>query len=351
MHPVRKPLVALFLLGTSVVTFAHLLGSCRRYPDLSRLQALQQEVPTGFPVPAYRFQDNPLTKEGFELGRKLFYDNRLSTDGYHDCGSCHQQVAAFGTYDHDLSHGIEDTHTLRNAPVLFNLAWYRFFHWDGQFGSFEAEAAHPLNDPIKMGGNFNFVINRINGDADYRRRFREVFGSAFIRPEFVMKALAQFTGSLTSANSKYDRYRRGETSFTPEEQRGYLLFQTKCATCHPEPLFTDDRFHNIGLPLDPRLSDFGRMRITGNRDDSLKFRTPTLRNVFASANYMHDGRFGTLGQVLNHYRFGIQAGPTLDPLLTGGIVLTGTETLEVIAFLRTLTDSAFLANPRYGPPG
>jgi len=314
------------------------------------LEALQQIIPEGFPTPAYTFAGNPLTKEGFELGRKLFYDGALSLDGKFPCASCHQQIAAFGTYEHDRSHGYNGSHTLRNAPVLFNLAWQSKFHWDGEFNSLFDEAAQPINGHIEMAESFNGVINKLEKDPEYRDEFRKVFRSNFIRPEFILKALAQFTGYMTSANSKYDRYKKGQATFTAQELNGYQLFKANCATCHPEPTFTDYSFRNIGLPVDNFLNDYGKMRVTKDPGDSLKFKVPTLRNVYISANYMHDGRFNTLAQVINHYRTGVHQSATLDPLLTNGITLTDAEATDLRSFLITLTDSTFIADSRFKSP-
>ncbi|MEO7924069.1 MAG: cytochrome c peroxidase [Chitinophagaceae bacterium] len=330
-----------------VVLSSYLLGSCRKDQNTDGLQLLQQEIPAGFPQPLYKFQDNPLSKEGFELGRKLFYDGRLSIDNMHPCSSCHQQIAAFGTFDHDLSHGVFDSHTTRNAPVLFNLAWAPSLHWDGEFGSLKEEAAQPINGHIEMGESFEGVINKINDDPEYRDLFKKVFRYPFIRPEYILKALAQFTGYMVSADSKYDRYKKGQVSFTVQEENGYQLYKVNCATCHPEPLFTDFKFRNIGLPVDNFLKDYGRMMVTGKKEDSLKFKTPTLRNTYISANYMHDGRFNTLNQCITHYRTGVQQSATLDPLLTNGIILTNAQATDLALFLRALTDSTFISDPRF----
>ncbi|MGZ8509618.1 MAG: cytochrome-c peroxidase, partial [Chitinophagaceae bacterium] len=266
------------------------------------------------------------------------------------CASCHQQIAAFGTFEHDRSHGYNGSHTLRNAPVLFNLAWQDKFHWDGEFSSLFEEASQPINGHIEMAESFNGVINKLQKDAGYRKQFRNVFRTEFINPEHILKALAQFTGSMVSANSKYDRYKKGLATFTAQEQTGYQLFQANCSSCHPEPLFTDHSFRNIGLPVDNFLNDFGKMRITSDPADSLKFKTPTLRNIYISSNYMHDGRFNTLAQCINHYRNGIQQSATLDPLLTGGIQLTNPEATDLAIFLRTLTDSSFMQDTRFSKP-
>jgi cytochrome c peroxidase len=317
---------------------------------LDRSLLLPQVLPDGFPAPVYRFEDNTLTTEGFELGRKLFYDGRLSFDGNFPCSSCHQQIAAFGTYQHDRSHGYGNSHTLRNAPVLFNLAWQKNFHWDGEFTSLTAEAQQPITSPHEMAETFQAVVNKLQADDEYQKLFRKVFQTQVIRPIHILKALAQFTGYMTSADSKYDRYKKGEANFTAQEENGYHLYQAKCSSCHPEPLFTDYSFRNIGLPVDPDLNDYGRMRVTGKKEDSLKFKVPTLRNVYVSENYMHDGRFNTLSQCINHYRNGVQQSSTLDPLLINGISMSNQDALDLAAFLKTLTDSTFLSNPRFAKP-
>lgn len=345
-----KSFFILFCLFSILVLSSYLLGSCRKDENPNNLQLINQSIPEGFPAPVYRFEDNPLSQEGIELGRKLFYDGVLSIDGNFPCASCHQQIAGFGTYEHDRSHGYNGSHTLRNAPVLFNLAWQNSFHWDGEFKSLFDEAAQPINGHTEMASNFNTVIDQLQKDPEYRAAFKKVFRSEFISAENMLKALAQFTGTLTSNNSKYDRYKKGQAVFTAQEESGYQLFQAKCASCHPEPMFTDYSFHNIGLPVDNFLNDFGQMRVTKLAKDSLKFKTPTLRNVYISANYMHDGRFNTLAQCLNHYRTGVQQSATLDPALSGGIATTSTEATNIAVFLRTLTDSSFLKDLRYSRP-
>lgn len=346
----QKTFLTIFSLITLSIAFSWLIGACRKEQKTKGLQLMQQEIPEGFPPPNYRFNDNPLSKEAFELGRRLFYDGRLSIDNLHPCSSCHEQKAGFGTFEHDRSHGVFDSHTLRNAPVLFNLAWSPYLHWDGEFTRLTDAAAQPINGHIEMGESYAGVINKIKEDPYYKEQFKTVFGSPFIRPEFILKALAQFTGYMVSANSKYDRYKKGTATFTAQEENGYQLYKAKCATCHPEPLFTDYSFRNIGLPVDGFLKDYGRMRITGKKEDSLKFKVPTLRNTYISSNYMHDGRFGTLLQCINHYRTGIQQSATLDPLLVNGIILTNSEVNDLFVFLRALTDSSFLQDPRFARP-
>ena len=339
--------LTIIFLFASAFGISYLAGSCKKHEIIHITTPLQQFIPAGFPQPDYKFEDNPLTEEGFELGRRLFYDGRLSRDSAFPCSSCHQQIAVFGTYEHDRSHGYGFSHTLRNALPLFNLAWQKEFHWDGQFKSLYNEAVQPISAHNEMAGNFFTILFRLGTDTQYSRMFKAAFGSVVITEDRILKALAQFTGSITSSESKYDRYKRGEITFTVSEQNGYLLYQSKCATCHPEPMFTDHSYRNIGLPVNTDLKDFGRMRVTGKTEDSLKFVVPSLRNVNLTSNYMHDGRFNTLLQVLNHYSSGVQNSSTLDPLLVNKIPLTATEKTDLISFMKTLSDSSMLHNPRF----
>ena len=178
--------------------------------------------------------------------------------------------------------------------------------------------------------------------------FKQAFEDGAITSQHMLKALAQFMGSIVSSNSKYDKVKRGEANFTISEEQGYTFFKSKCESCHKEPLFTDFSYRNNGLALNTFSNDFGRMRITGNRSDSLKFKVPSLRNVGLTFPYMHDGRLYTIGQVLDHYRSGITASPTLDPQLTGGIPMTSNERNNLILFLHTLTDTVLTRDARFG---
>lgn len=318
--------------------------------ESKELHPLEIVSPIGFPAMAQSVSDLNLTAEGVALGRKLFYDNQLSADQTISCGSCHEQRAGFGTFEHDRSHGVFDSHTLRNAPPLFNLLWLKNYHWDGAYGTLQEEAAQPLTGAIEMGMRFDQIKSYLENDPGYREAFKKVFGTWFIRPELITRALSQFTATFISANSKYDRVKQGRDQFNADEQAGYQLYQAKCATCHPEPLFTDQQYRNIGLPIDPFLNDGGRFRITADRTDSLKFKVPSLRNTAATSNYMHDGRFATLQQCIRHYRYGIQISATLDPLLRNGIPLSDAEEYKLIQFLKSLTDSTFLTDPRLARP-
>jgi cytochrome c peroxidase len=307
-------------------------------------------IPRGFPPPVYLFQNNQRTKQGFELGRKLFYEGKLSKDGNYPCASCHQQFAAFATYEHRLSHGFNNQFSSRNAPGLFNLVWEKELHWDGGISHIEVQPLAPLLDPHEMAEDLNEVIDRLKKDNSYPALFTRTFGSPGINSQRILKALAQFTASLVSAESKYDRMRLGEIKYNEYEQKGYAIFRQKCSSCHQEPLFTDFSYRNSGMELDSTLNDYGRMRITGRKEDSLKFRVPSLRNVFLTFPYGHDGRFTTISGVLEHYNSGIVQSATLDSSLKKGIPISENDRFYLISFLATLTDSNFINNPMYSDP-
>lgn len=304
-------------------------------------------VPEGWPQPVYSFNNNPLTREGFELGRKLFFDGRLSKDGNFPCSSCHQQFAAFATFDHDLSHGFNNQLTTRNAPGMFNLAWHKEMHWDGGINHLEVQPLAPLTASNEMAETVENVMAKINDDTEYKTMFRKAFGNEEITSKKMLQALAQFMAMLVSADSKYDKVMRGEAVFNAYEAEGYEVFRSKCASCHSEPLFTDLSFRNNGLAKNPFLKDDGRMRITGNSADSLKFKVPSLRNLMFTFPYMHDGRFTSPLQVLDHYDAGIQESSTLDPSLRGGIRLSIEEKMSLLEFLKALSDSNFVKNPNF----
>lgn len=321
-----------------------LLESCRKN-DLHIVTPISLSIPANFPAPSNNF--NQLTEEAFQLGKKLFHDGRLSKDGNFPCASCHQQVAAFTTFEHDRSHGINNSHTLRNAPSLFNLAWYPYFNQDGSAATLDEVSRRHITHPNEMGETMEAVLAKLKEDGEYKEMFRQAYGPGLITSGKMMNALAQYLLNLVSADSKYDRVKKGQESFTAEEQNGYLVFQSKCASCHKEPLFTDFSFRNTGLPIDDHLKDYGRVRVTGNPADSLKFRVPSLRNLNFSSYYAHDGRFSFPRMMIQHYRNGVVPGPTVDPLVANGIALTNLEENNLVFFLRTLSDSGFINNPRY----
>jgi len=338
-------LIAILILFTLAGSL--FINSCKKLSDGEGSTSIPFVYPDNYPQPVYNFEGNPLTKEGFELGRKLFYDGQLSIDGNYPCVGCHHQVAVFGTYDHDLSHGYNEQHTMRNAPPLFNLAWKKEFHADGKYGSLESEFIHPITASNEMAETIDHVLEKLRRDTSYNHFFKKAFGTHTVTLPRVQKALSQFVLLLVSGNTKFDKYKRGLAVFTDYEERGYQIYQSQCASCHPEPMFTDLSYRNIGLPLNPFLNDYGRMIVTGQKEDSIKFRVPSLRNVSLTYPYMHDGRFHSLKACLEHYRDGIQQSATLDPMLTNGIQLNNSQIIDVVAFLRTLTDSTLVTDTKF----
>lgn len=316
-----------------------------------RVHPVTFRIPAGWPKPAYDFSKNPLTEEGIALGKKLFYDGQLSKDGNFSCGSCHQQFGAFNTYDHPLSHGYNNSYTTRNAPGLFNLAWQKAFMWDGSINHLDLQPLAPITAPNEMGETIDHVLEKLRNDPAYPPLFKAAFGDTAVTTQRLGKALSQFLLQLVSSNSKYDKVMRGEASFILPESLGYGIFRKKCISCHPPPFFTDFSYRNTGIPEDPYLKDLGRMRITADPDDSLKFKVPSLRNVAVSFPYGHDGRFFSLLSVMEHYRKDMVPDVHTDSLLKQKLPLSNFEIGQLTAFLRTLTDSSFLHETRFAAPG
>lgn len=323
-----------------------------KQPELKGLpQKKFLAVPVGWPQPAYDFSKNPLTAEGIELGRQLFYDGQLSKDGSISCGTCHQQFGAFNNYDHPLSHGLNNSLTNRNAPGLFNLAWQKAFMWDGGINHLDLQPLAPLTAHNEMGETIENILHKLRKSKTYAQLFTAAFGDPNIQTEKIGKALSQFLLTLVSSNSKYDRVMQGKDSFSLPEKLGYSIFKSKCSSCHSEPLFTDFSYRNTGIPLEPFLQDEGRMRITQDPADSLKFKVPSLRNIMVTFPYGHDGRFYSLSNVFEHYRTNMQVMANTDPLLKNKLPLSNYEIGQLKAFLQTLTDSTFLQNPQFAAPG
>lgn len=317
-----------------------------------KLTYIKLVVPKGWPAPPTNiFANNPLTEEGFQLGRKLFYDARLSKDSNFSCASCHQQFAAFSTFDHDFSHGFNNSFTTRNAPGLFNIAWKKELHWDGGINHIEVQPLSPLTATNEMAETLENVLKKLKEDTSYVRLFKIAFADGTINSQHLLKAMAQFTGSIQSYNTKYDKVKRSEDSFTVSEKLGYTTFLTNCNSCHKEPLFTDNSFRNNGIGENDKLKDKGRMAITGNPADSLKFKVPSLRNVTLTGPYMHDGRMYSLNKVIEHYRTGINFNqPTLDTLLRKKIVITNQQKVDLLSFLMALKDDTMISDPRFRQP-
>lgn len=308
------------------------------------------KVPEGWPEPVYHFENNPLTKAKIQLGRALFYDPILSRNNIVSCASCHSPYNAFTHADHALSHGIEDRIGTRNASALMNLAWQKLFMRDGAINHLDMQALAPISNPVEMDESIAHVVTKLQSGSLYPGLYDEAFGDSIITGEHTLKAISQFLLTLISSHSKYDSVMVHQAVFTMKEENGYRLFRQHCASCHTEPLFTNDAFMNNGLKLDSTLMDVGRYKVTLNPEDSLKFKVPSLRNIEFSYPYMHDGRFKKLSQVLDHYTNGIVVSNTLADPLRQPIILSSNEKVDIIAFLLTLTDRSFLFNPQFSYP-
>ncbi len=346
-------------------TFLLLLFACKKEKAEFRPTPLAIQIPSHFPempIPT----DNPLTEEGVELGRYLFYDKRLSGNDEMSCASCHMAFASF-TDTAKYSTGIDGIQGNRNAMALINLGWDAFFFWDGRATSLEAQILEPVPNPIEMHETWKNGLNQIKKDVAYRNRFYRAFGVEDFDSTHAAKAIAQFIRTMVSGESKFDVMYKIENNMAltsyeqsvqidAEEWAGYDLFKSlngaDCFHCHNGPLMRVKKFSNNGLDANP--TDVGRAAVTNNPNDIGKFKVPTLRNIALTAPYMHDGRFKTLDEVIEHYSSGIHPSPTIDPLIEfagqGGVQLDAQEKYLLKKFLMTFTDLNFINNPKFQDP-
>lgn len=295
--------------------------------------------------------NNPTTAEGVKLGRMLFYEKALSANSKVSCATCHRQELAF-TDGRTFSKGIDSVGTVRNSMSLVNLLWVNHFFWDGRVEGLEQQASIPLEHPHEMGQPLKVSAARLQQTALYPPLFRQAFGSDTINGDRIARALAQFERTLISANSRYDQYLQGTYRPSAEEQRGIDLFfnssRTSCGHCHDGPKTFSELYHNNGLDTLPK--DLGREVVTGQPYDKGRFRVVTLRNIALTAPYMHDGRFKSLNEVVDHYGEHIAQSATLSPFLQHMPVLTVQEKNDLVAFLNMLTDSSFIKDDRFSDP-
>ena len=302
------------------------------------------KYPDYFPKPFYQFENNILDSNKIKLGRMLFYDPILSSDNTISCASCHSPYNAFSHSDHQLSHGINDQIGKRNAPALFNLAWQKKFMWDGSINHLDVQPLAPISHSKEMNENIQNIILKISKSNFYKKLYNKSFGDSLITGERTLKALAQFQLTLVSCNSKFDYVKQGINSFTKKEKLGYQIFLKNCNICHQEPLFSTYQFANNGLTVDSALKDYGKGSLTMQSKDSLLFKIPSLRNLSYSSPYMHDGRFKTLHQVINHYNNKKYNHKNLSPEILELKPLNNNEVVNLISFLKTLDDSSFIYN-------
>jgi cytochrome c peroxidase len=315
-------------------------------PESPPQTALQP--PQGFPellTPA----NNLPTAARVELGRALFYDERLSRTGDVACASCHLQANAFAD-PNPQSLGVEGRTGTRNASALINEAWGKSFFWDGRAATLELQAVEPIENPLELDETLDEVARRLNDDAALLVAFQRAY-AAPPSPETIPMALASFVRSLISSQSRYDAFQAGDLdALTDEERRGEAVFngeRGECFHCHVGYNLTSQGYRNDGIAEgDP---DPGRSELTQKESDRGKFKTPTLRNIAVTAPYMHDGSLATLEAVVEHYDVGGRGHANTDPLIQP-LGLDATEKSDLVAFLRALTDDEFLANPAFADP-
>lgn len=329
----------LWISAILLITLSVFYSACRKDADNGNqtTDAYILQVPPGFPE-ALLSAENPLSRAGIALGRRLYYDTLLSVGGPLNgqaCASCHFQNKGF---------------TRTDIPVLahVNLAWNRNFLWKGEItGSLEEIMVFEVND------FFQSDLSGLHRDPLYPGLYAAAFGDQAITPQKTAFALAQFVKTLISGNSPYDRYLQGKASLPAAALRGADLFYSEkgdCFHCHGNALFTDNAFHNIGL-RNRSSADMGRYLVTGAASDVGKFKTPTLRNTALKNVYMHDGRFKSLYEVVNHYNLGVQHTEYLDPILDKPPLNLSTDEInDLVAFLETLTDTTFLSDPAFSKP-
>ena len=310
--------------------------------------------------------DNPLTIEGVKLGIMLFFEPQLSLDGSMSCGTCHRQENAFSDTNR-FSIGVHGLPGKRQAMAVFNQAWNtNGFFWDGRAILLRDQALMPIQDTLEMAETLENVVAKLSARQMYRDQFKRAFDDEPISPITISLALEQFMNSIVSVDSKYDRFDRGEVTLTDSEERGRELFFAEynpffpevsgadCAHCHSPKNFENDQYMNNGLNAAGNFSDIGLEAVTGLSSDRGKMKVTSLRNIELTPPYMHDGRFHTLEEVVEHYNSGIQNSPTLDITLANtlqtGLMLTEQDKADLVAFLKTLTDETLMTNEEYANP-
>jgi cytochrome c peroxidase len=304
-------------------------------------------APPGFP-PLPAPADNPLTVEKVALGRRLFFDKRLSRTGEIACASCHHQENAFAD-PRAVSAGVEGRTGTRNAPGLINLAYGRSFFWDGGVDTLERQAMAPIMAENEMDLRLPVAVARLAADAGYQAEFQRAFAEP-PSPSALTRALASFVRSLVSGDSRYDRFRRGQgDALDAAERRGMDLFfgeRGECFHCHDGFNFTNERYANDGSYLPG--GDVGRQRITQSPNDLGRFKVPTLRNIAVTGPYLHDGSLATLEEVIDQYARGGRGHESTDPTVHP-LALDAADRRDLAAFVRALTDETFLRDPRFAP--
>jgi cytochrome c peroxidase len=319
----------------------------------------------GLPMPRLPV-DNALTVQKVELGRMLFYETMLSSDNTQSCASCHKQDDGFSDV-RQFSIGVKGLPGPRQAMAVFNLAWHNNgFFWDGRAPLLRDQALRPIQDTLEMNETLPNVIKKLSASERYRFQFIRAFGNDTINSSRIALALEQFMISVVSANSKFDQVGRGAATYTAQEERGRALFFTEfdpmgrrkgaeCFHCHGGPNFTNNMYMNNGLDTDAEFKDLGRYEVSSDPQEKAAFKVPSLRNIALTPPYMHDGRFETLEQAVDHYFVGVKNSSTVDLLMQynlqpGGLRLNRQDRDDLVAFLKTLTDVDLATNKSYSKP-
>ena len=333
----------------SIISIILLLLSCSKEDITDSFifdnPVLSLDIPPGFPALNRAVHENKPTKYGVELGEKLFHEKKFSGNNTISCADCHKPSSAFAD-NNPQAIGIYNRVGLRNTPPIQNLAFMKFYNWDGNILQLEKQPLVPIITHEEMNSSILEVIGKIQDEHEYKDLFKKAFGDESVTPDRIYRSMAQYQYTLISADSKYDRIKRNEgETFTESEARGYQVFQQKCENCHSGELFTDQSFRNVGFPLNPSSEEAGRARVTGIPADYMRFRVPSLRNAEYTAPYGSFGQFPTLEAVLDYFDNGVLAADNLDPILKengGRIPLTEQEKQDVISFIKTLSDSTFV---------
>lgn len=356
-----------------IVTLAMIVVACKKDSKVNEpvgepatYDGTPYSLSTGaFPAPVIA-ADNQLTMQGVELGRMLFYEKSLSKDNSISCASCHKQEFAFDDTAR-FSIGVLGLKGKRQAMAIFNTAWHtNEFFWDGRAHLLRDQSLKPIQDTLEMFETLPSIIAKLSNNPIYKVQFVKAFGSSEVTSERISKAMEQFMNSIVSNDSKYDRYLANTATLTASEENGRKLFfqeynqffpaqsGAECSHCHSGFNFTNNDYMNNGMDTDASITDIGREKVTNITADKAKFKVPSLRNIALTAPYMHDGRFKTLEEVVDHYNSGLKASTYIDPALENtrgtGLMLTAQQKTDLVNFLKTLTDYSLVNNPKYKSP-
>lgn len=359
----KKTILTGSLLLAIILTM--MIQSCKKEPKVTQETDQPYLLEYGAFPPPQIANDNLLTEQGVKLGRMLFYETMLSSNNQMSCASCHNQKTAFSDTN-VFSTGVLGKLGGRHAMGVFNMAWNsNEFFWDGRAHLLRDQSLKPIQDSLEMHETLPSVIAKLQSSEMYRTQFKKAFGTETVTSELMSKAMEQFMNSIVSNQSKYDDYLAGKANLTATEERGRFLFFTEynpafpsasgadCQHCHGGSNFENDKYMNNGLDNDANITDIGRQNVTNKLADKARFKVPSLRNVELTYPYMHDGRFKTLDEVVEHYNL-VTNSTTLDASfqqqLPGGLKLNAEDKAALVAFLKTLTDYKLTTDTRYSTP-